>query len=291
VPSKRQQSDAAAPSDALRPVLRRLTALLGANGVETPQTDAELLVSHVLGLTRSELQMMGARRLTESELADLGALADRRARREPLQYVLGEWGFRRLLLTVDRRALIPRPETEVVVERVLALVDGTKEPSVLDVGTGSGAIALAIADEHPGARVTGIDASADALSLARENAERCGLAVQLELRDALDGLPAGPWDVVVSNPPYVPAADRESLAPEVRDWEPADALFANGPDGVTEQVARNARGVLVEGGGLVLEVGDDGAADVASLLDALGYSSVRVTKDLAGRDRVVEGRA
>jgi len=287
VPSKRQRSDAAAPSDALRPVLRRLTALLGANGVETPQTDAELLVSHVLGLTRSELQTMGSRRLTESELAELGELADRRARREPLQYVLGEWGFRRLLLTVDRRALIPRPETEVVVERVLALVDGRKEPRVLDVGTGSGAIALAVADEHPGARVTGIDASADALSLARENAERCGLAVQLELHDALDGLPAGPWDVVVSNPPYVPAADRESLAPEVREWEPVEALFANG---VTEQVAHDARDVLVVGGALALEVADGAAAEVASLLDALGYSRVRVTKDLAGRDRVVEGR-
>ena len=287
MPSKRPRSDAAAPSDALRPVLRRLTALLGANGVETPQTDAELLVSHVLGLTRSELQVMGSRRLTESELAALAALADRRAGREPLQYVLGEWGFRRLLLTVDRRALIPRPETEVVVKRVLALLDGRKEPRVLDVGTGSGAIALAVADEHPGASVTGIDASADALSLARENAERCGLAVQLELRDALDGLPAGPWDVVVSNPPYVPASDRESLAPEVREWEPVEALFANG---VTEQVARDARDVLVVGGALALEVADGAAADVASLLDGLGYSSVRVTKDLAGRDRVVEGR-
>jgi release factor glutamine methyltransferase len=279
VPSKQQRSERAA-ADSLRPVLRRLTAVLGANGVETPQTDAELLVGHVLGLTRSELQTIGARRLSPGELEELARLVDRRAQREPLQYVLGEWGFRRLVLKVDRRALIPRSETEIVVERVLALAADIPAPRVLDVGTGSGAIALAVADEHRGARVTAIDASADALALAAENARRLGLDVAFARQDALTALPVGPWDVVVSNPPYVQAAERESLAPEVRDWEPADALFANG---LTEAVARAARGYLV------LEVGDGDAAAVSRLLGSLGYTHVRVTKDLSGRERVVEG--
>jgi release factor glutamine methyltransferase len=287
VPSRQQRSDRAAPPDSLRPVLHRLTAVLAANGVEAPQTDAELLVAHVLGLSRSELRVMGSRRLTAAERDELGRLVDRRAGREPLQYVLGEWGFRRLVLKVDRRALIPRPETEIVVERVLDLLRGTEAPRVLDVGTGSGAIALAVADEHPGAEVTGIDTSTEALALARENAERCGLAIALELHDALAGLPAGPWDVVVSNPPYVPEAERDSLAPEVRDWEPTAALFANG---VTEAIARSAHDVLRKTGAVVLEAAEGAARDVSALLDSLGYSQVRVTKDLAGRERVVEGR-
>jgi len=287
VPSRQQRSERGAPPDSLRPVLRRLTAVLAANGVETPQIDAELLVGHVLGSTRSELHVMGSRRLTGGELEELEKLGDRRARREPLQYVLGEWGFRRLVLKVDRRALIPRPETEVVVERVLSLIAAMPAPRVLDVGTGTGAIALAIADEHPGARVTATDISTDALALARENAERCGLDVAFDRGDALAGLPAGPWDVVVSNPPYVAEPERGSLSPEVRDWEPAEALYANG---TTEAIARAARDVLSAAGALVLEVAEGAARDAAALLETLGYTAVRVTADLTGRERIVEGR-
>ena len=169
-----------------------------------------------------------------------------------MQHILGEWGFRRLSLKVDGRALIPRPETEIVVERVLALLTGVADPRVLDVGTGSGAIALALADERPDARVTGIDTSFAALALARENAARLGLPVELERHDLFDGLPAGPWDAVVSNPPYISPSGRDSLAPEVRDWEPAAALFS---EGATEAVAHAAVEVLADGGVLVLEVG------------------------------------
>jgi release factor glutamine methyltransferase len=268
-------------------VLRRSTAHLTEKGAETPRLDAELLLAHALGLERIELYMHLDRPLDAGELEAARALVARRSRREPLQYVLGEWGFRRLTLAVDARALIPRPETEIVVERALALLQGVADPHVLDVGTGSGAIALAIADEHPGARVTGIDASTAALDLARENAERTGLAVELLEHDLRDGLPPGPWSLVVSNPPYVDAGDRHTLAPEVRDWEPAEALYGSG---MHRRIAGDARPELGPDGALVLEVGDDQAAVVAETLTGLGYRDVVVTPDLAGRDRVVEGR-
>lgn len=225
--------------------------------------------------------------VSPDELAEIEALVERRTTREPLQHIFGEWGFRRLTLTVDRRALVPRPETETVVERCLSLLAGRAAPRVLDVGTGTGAIALALVDEHPGARVLGIDASEAALALAAENAGRTGLAVELRRHDLYEGLPAGPWELVVSNPPYVRPADAPALPPEVRDWEPPLALFG---ETATEAVARGAAEVLVPGGALVLEVGDGQARDTVTLLGELGYEKVAVTPDLAGRDRVVEGR-
>jgi release factor glutamine methyltransferase len=268
-------------------VLQRATEHLAERGSDTPRLDAELLLAHALGISRIELYTHADRPLEAAELDRARALVARRAAREPLQYVLGEWGFRRLSLAVDSRALIPRPETEIVVERCLALLDGLEAPRVLDVGTGSGAIALALADEHPGAVVTGVDLSVDALALARENATRTGIPLELAQHDLFDGLPAGPWALVVSNPPYVDPADRDALQPEVRDWEPDAALFARDAVGA---VARGATGVLANGGSLVLEVGDGQAAATASLLESLGYTEVRVTPDLTGRDRVVEGR-
>ena len=256
-------------------------------GRSVDPVDAEWLVSHVLGTSRSRLALRAREPIAAAEQERLAVLAARRTAGEPLQYVLGEWGFRRLTLTVDRRALIPRPETEIVVERCLALLAGLDRPRVLDVGTGSGAIALAIADEHTGARVTGLDVSVEALALARENAERTGLRLQLVEHDAFAGLPDGPWELVVSNPPYVDPDERASLAPEVRDWEPATALFGREATG---SVARGALPVLAAGGSLVLEVGDGQAGEVGALLGRLGYRDVAATRDLAGRDRVVEGR-
>lgn len=250
------------------------------------RADAEWILAHVLGCARAELRLRDEP-LTDGEREAVQALVARRERGEPLQYVLGEWGFRRLTLTVDPRALIPRPETEVVVERCLALLAGTTEPRVLDVGTGSGAIALAIADEHPGARVTAIDLSEGALALARENAERTGLAVELLRVDLLHGLPGEGWDLVVSNPPYVRPDELPTLEPQVREWEPRTALVG---EGHTEAVVREAARVLGAGGVLVLETHGEHAAEVADLLRAHGLSEVRVTPDLAGRARVVEGR-
>jgi release factor glutamine methyltransferase len=200
--------------------------------------------------------------------------------------VLGEWGFRRLTLKVDPRVLVPRPETEVVVQRCLELLADVSEPTVLDIGTGSGAIALAIADEHPGARVTAIDVSADALELAAENADATGLEVVFEHRDLQDGL-EGTYDLVVSNPPYVTAEEIEGLEPEVRDWEPRIATVG---EEHTAAIAEEAARVLVPGGHLVLEVADGRADEVSRLLRERGYGEVHQGRDLTGRDRVVEGR-
>ncbi len=266
-------------------VLRRATGHLERTS-ETARLDAELLLAHALGRSRIELYTDFDRPLNEGELAAYRDLVARRARSEPVAYILGEWGFRRLTLKVDRRALIPRPETEIVVERCLALLDGRDAPRVLDVGVGTGAIALALLDEHPGARVTALDVSGDALALARENAERLGLELELLERDVRDGLPGGPYDLVVSNPPYVEAGELPGLMPDVRDWEPHAALVGAG---ATEAVARAALDVLAPGGALVLEVGDGQAPAAAALLERLGYTGVTVTRDLAGRERVVEG--
>ena len=244
-------------------------------------------MEHVLGVRRSDLYADGDRTLTDVEAAALAAAVARRRTREPVQYILGEWEFRRLTLKVDPRALIPRPETEMLVERCLALLAGVTAPRVLDVGVGSGAIALAIADERPDARVTGIDSSTGALALAGENASRLGIDVELLERDAAAGLPPGPWDLVVSNPPYVPAQEFDTLAPEVHEWEPRAAVV---DEGQTEAIARAARSVLARDGRLVLETHWDRARDVAALLASLEYDGVRVTRDLAGRERVVEGR-
>jgi release factor glutamine methyltransferase len=266
----------------LAEVLRGATAYLAARGVPSPRVDAERLLAHALGLERIQLYTEHDRPLTEAERDRARELVRRRGQREPLAYVLGEWGFRRLVLTTDRRALVPRPETEVVVERALARLAGLEAPRVLDVGTGTGAIALAIASEHPGARVVATDRSAEALTLAAENAERAGLRIELREGDLLAGA-EGPFDLVVSNPPYVPEHELDVLEPEVRDAEPRAALL---DEGQTERLIRDARTVLA--GWLVLEVHEARTDDVVRSLAASGYHPATITLDLAGRARVVE---
>lgn len=253
--------------DAVREAERRLAAA----GVPTPRVDAELLVAHALGAPRTSLYADPGR-----EVDGLEPLLARREAREPLAYILGEWGFRRLTLRTDSRALVPRPETEVLVERALVLIRDLPEPRVLDVGVGTGAIALALALEHPGACVTGVDISRCALELAGENAARVGLEV--ELREGGVETAAEGWDLVVSNPPYV--ENLEGLEPEL-GWEPIGALLGNG---LHDEIARTARTRW-----LALEVGDGQAGAVAADLTAVGYRGVRITTDLAGRQRVVEG--
>jgi release factor glutamine methyltransferase len=260
------------------------TDYLAARGVERPRLDAELLLSRSLGLTRLDLYTQHDRPLTSDERAAAREPVRRRGNREPLAYVLGDWGFRRLTLKTDRRALVPRPETEIVVDRCITLLDGVTEPRVLDVGTGTGAIALSLAQELDGATVVATDSSVDALDLARENAELLGLTVELREGDLLGGA-AGPFDLVVSNPPYVGVAELATLEPEVRDWEPRAALI---DEGQTDRLVEAARAAL--DGWLVLEVHERRADEVAARLEDAGYAEVRVTGDLAGRPRVVDGR-
>jgi len=256
-----------------REALAEAERRLAAARVETPRVDAEWLVAHLLGTTRS-----GVRARLDDEVTGLEPLLARRESREPLAYVLGEWGFRRLVLKTDARALVPRPETELLVERGLALVAGLARPRILDVGVGSGAIALALKDEHPDARVTGVDLSPDALSLARENADRLGLDVELREGDGIAAAGEG-WDLVVANPPYV-----ESLAglqPELL-YEPEAALLGSG---LHERIAAAAATRF-----LAFEVGDGQARAVADTLRSLGYRAVSITRDLTGSERVVEGK-
>src|SRR5207248_9413795 len=191
-----------------------------------------------------------------------------------LAYVLGDCDLRRLTLKTHRRALVPRPETEIVVDRCLALLAGLERPRVVDVGTGSGAIALALAQEVAGAEIHATDVSPDALALAGENAAANGLTVQFHAADLLDGL-EGPFDLVVSNPPYVGADEIDALEPEVRDWEPRGALIVEGP---TERLAYAAQKTLVLG------VHADHAGRVAYMLWRAGYPDLVISRDLAGRD-------
>jgi release factor glutamine methyltransferase len=270
--------------------LARATARLAEAGIESARLEAELLLARACDdCARALLYAELDRELNEEQETAFGANIGRREKREPLAYVLGEWGFRRLTLKTDRRALIPRPETEVVVERALEHIRGLDEPRVLDVGTGTGAIALAIADELPSAQVTAMDVSDDALSLARENLELTGVngRVRLVEHDLTSGLGEHDYDLVVSNPPYVEPDELPTLQPEVRDGEPHVALVAAG---ATEELARAATEALRPGGWLVLETAAGAGDRVESLLTELGFADVAITPDLAGRDRVAEGR-
>jgi release factor glutamine methyltransferase len=254
-----------------REALAEAERRLAAAGVDTPRADAEWLVAHLLGTSRS-----GVHGRLADEVDGLEPLLARREAREPLAYVLGEWGFRRLTLKTDARALVPRPETETLVERALALIEGLDAPRVLDVGVGSGAVALAIKDERPDAQVVGVDVSVHALELAHENAQRLGIQVEL-LHAGVEAAAEG-WALVVSNPPYVSTLD--GLQPELR-YEPEIALVGAG---FHHEIARVAQTRFV-----AFEVADGEAGDVAAELEELGYRDVRVTADLTGTDRVVEG--
>jgi release factor glutamine methyltransferase len=272
-------------------VLGLSTGYLQERGSPTPRLDAELLIGHALGLERIRLYTSFDRPLTEPELAAIRTLLERRGRREPVAYVLGRWGFHGLDLAVDERVLVPRPETEVLVERCLTLLDGRKAPTVLDVGTGSGAIALALKSARPDAAVTGCDVSADALDVAAANAADVGLDVELVPSDLLAGLGGRRFDLIASNPPYVAEAELDRLEPEVSRFEPRIALAA-GPHGldVLRLLVTAAPAALVPGGWLVCECGAGQAGAVSELMAEAGAAETATTPDLAGIDRVVSGR-
>lgn len=265
-----------------------IRTLTGA-GVDSPRLDAELLLAQVLGLARSDLVAHPDRALSPVEREEFGALVERRSAREPVAYILGSQGFRHITLLCDRRALIPRPETELLVEIAAELAPS----SVLDVGTGTGAVALAVADESPGCRVVATDTSPRALDLARLNLQSLGLEDRVILKE--ESVPGGGrFDLLVTNLPYVSESDWEGLQPEVRDWEPRSALVPGrtgleafrqllGSGGTLSRLAGNPDAIA-------LEVGIGQAPEVGALVSEAGYDSVEVRKDLAGVDRVVLGR-
>ncbi|HEY7121124.1 MAG TPA: peptide chain release factor N(5)-glutamine methyltransferase [Solirubrobacterales bacterium] len=281
------------PGNTVRDALDAAVDALDAAGCETARLDAELMLAEAAGWDRAKLAAEPEARLPVGASREFGGMVRRRVRREPVAYILGRKGFRRVELLVDRRVLIPRPETELLVELALEL----QPQEVLDVGTGSGAIALAVADEVDGARVTAIDTSFDAVRVAQANAARLGLTdrVDVVLRgpSSLKGAEshAAPFELLLANLPYVSENEWEDLAPEIRKYEPRDALVA-GPTGLEaiQTLAEELLGLAPRPGVVALEVGAGQAEAVADLIKAAGYSEIEIRSDLAGHDRVVVGR-
>jgi release factor glutamine methyltransferase len=259
-------------------------------GLDGGRRDAELLLCATLGTDRVGLYVQFDRPLEQGELADYRAKVVRRANREPVQYILGEKEFWSLPFAVSPAVLIPRPDTEVLIEEALRVAPQARR--ILDVGTGSGAIAVALAHELPEAYVVATDISAEALAVAAANARRNDVAARVSLRQGdLACLPEGPFDLIVSNPPYIPQADLAGLAPEVRDFEPRQAL-CGGADGLDcyRALTAQARERLAPGGWLLLEVGIDQASAVEQLLADAGLEERFHRQDYGGVPRVVGGR-
>ena len=269
-------------------VVRRAAEYLERHGVESPVPTAERLLSHVLGTDRTG--MYAREGLTSQEAKLFGRALCRRCVGEPLQHVTGEQAFRRLTVRVRPGVFIPRPETEVLVQVVLDGITRFETPAVIDVATGSGAVALAIADERPDAAVYATDLSREALDLTRENAEALGLGVTVFEGDLLEPLPGhlrGELDAVVCNPPYVALEARDSLPPDVRA-EPELAVFG-GLD-LYERLFEQAFACLRPGGLVAVEIEESTADSVSKAAERKGFEGFSVRRDLAGRDRVVSGR-
>lgn len=276
--------------DFIRSRLRQLEE----RGVSEARLNLEYLISRRLNLPRLELNLHRQDAMAKGDVAAVDADVERLAVGEPLQYILGDAPFLGLTLKTDRRALIPRPETEWLVEQVLACpaIWADPVPRVVDAGTGTGCIALALAAARPDARVLAVDVDPEALALARENRDRLGLEGRVELRQGnwLEGLPADTFDAVVSNPPYIPTADCGMLERHVRDHEPRRALDG-GPDGLDmiRKLAPQALACLKPGRPLWLEIGFDQGPAVSAILSAAGFERVDIRRDSAGHDRVACG--
>jgi release factor glutamine methyltransferase len=271
-------------------ILRAGTDYLARKGVDFPEMACELLASRLLGCPRLEMKIRSGDLLQARLVEAMRRGVMRVGSGEPVQYVLGQWDFRGHTLKVDRRALIPRPETEQLVDSVLACAPLWEQPhpAVLDVGTGTGCIAVSLALERPQGRYIGFDVSEEAVSLARENAEALGVADRLVLvyGELSDLVEPETMDAVVTNPPYIATPDYDRLPVHIRQHEPRLALDG-GPDGLQtiEAIATDAAMVLKSGGRVFMEIGADQAERVIALLSAIGFVDAKVTKDLAGRDR------
>lgn len=271
----------------VREALDSAVIAIAAAGADTPRLDAEVLLAAALGIDRTALFLDPAREVTGPAVrAFQDAVRRRSAGREPVAYITGTRGFRQIELAVDPRVLVPRPETELLVEIAVALLPAGAR--VVDVGTGSGAVALALASERPDLEVVATDVSADALAVACANARRLGLGdVVFAHGDLLAA--AGEADAVLSNPPYVAEGERGSLAPEITRHEPPGALFA-GEDGL-DVIRRLVPAAAAAGARLLaIELGEGQAPAVAALMQEQGFDDVQARRDLAGIERVVVGR-
>jgi release factor glutamine methyltransferase len=277
----------------VREALDAAVDALTAVGVDEPRLDAELLLGEAMGRERAVLVAEPGAEVPPSAARRFGEMVRRRLRREPVAYILGRKGFRHIELAVDSRVLVPRPETELLVELALEM----RPERVLDVGTGSGAIALAVADELPNAEVTATDTSPGALAVARGNAARLGLSERVRFVEGTLPDTEGGWDLVLANLPYVAERDWPSLQPEVTQYEPREALLA-GPDGldayralIPECSLLLSRYATQRKGALAVEVGEGQAPVVAELMRDAGFCEVETRRDLAGIERVVVGRS
>jgi release factor glutamine methyltransferase len=273
-------------------VIQRSSDFLARKGVETPRLQIELLLAHVLQLPRLKLYLNFERSLTEPELQVLREMVRRRGEREPLQHILGSTAFGDLEIKVNRDALIPRPETELLAEHASRWLSTlAARPSIaLDFATGSGCLAITLAVKCPAAQVHALDVSPQALALARENAHRHGVVerIQFYLGDGLAAVPSAlRFDLLVSNPPYIPSAEIALLQPEVRDYEPRLALDG-GPDGMDffRRLAREAGPFLAEGGRLMLEFGDGQESGLSDLFTREDWVIEAIEKDYSGRPRI-----
>ena len=277
-------------------VIQRSSDFLARKGVESPRLQIELLLAHVLQMPRMKLYLNFERSLSAPELEAVRELVRRRGDREPLQHIVGSVSFCGFEIAVDRNVLIPRPETELLAEQAWKFLAtlGSQPAAVLDFGTGSGCLAIAIAARHPDARVYAVDLSEAALSVARQNAERHRLADRIQFCHG-DGLGAAPaeleFNLIVSNPPYIPTNQIGALQPEVRDHDPVLALDG-GSDGLNfyRHLAVEGGPRLRSGGRLMLELGDGQAGAVSDLLAANGWSVEQVQKDYGGHDRIIIAR-
>jgi release factor glutamine methyltransferase len=271
-------------------IIQKSSEFLSARGVESARLNAELLIGHALELKRMQLYLQFERVLTEPELEKIRPLVKRRSQREPLQYIIGTVEFGGLKLKVDRRALIPRPETELLIEKIVGLCVQPPQ-SVLDLGTGTGAIALALAKAFSEAQITAVDVSPEALALAAENVLASGFGPRVRLINSawFKGLqPEDRFELIVSNPPYLTDAETDAAAPEVRGHEPRSALVG-GLDGLVDlrEIISAASQFLAPGGLLALETGIAQHAELMTLAAAHGFERIESGRDLTGRDRFI----
>ncbi len=277
-------------------VLKEATAFLESKRIENPRLNAERLMSHILGIERIDLYLRFEQLLNPKERDAYKKLLLRRAKHEPLQYILGETEFMSLNFKVTQDVLIPRPETELLVEQIVTALGQQKECRILDIGVGSGNIAVSLAKMLSDVRIVGVDTSLEVLALAGENGERHGVGNRMEFilanvrKEDFNKIVKGPFDLIVSNPPYVSSDDFSQLPREIREYEPREAL-CDGRDGLSFYpiIAQKGTVLLKSGGSLFFEIGRHQSQAVQSILKEVGYTGIRIFPDLNGIERVVQG--